>query len=278
MIRANDRISLAAGVELSGDGLSDVLHAEGNLVTLNASALSMATLFDGRSVRDVGTELVDRYGIGREQAERDARIFAAELNRRMMANVEPQAGELARVTRWLLESIRGLPLLIVPRLADLPSARWPLPIGRPLATIAAVTRHVFPRIALLGIMLVLPFVLMLGGLGALRADVPLALLLGLTLGLISHEAGHALALRRGPAAIGLNGVTVSIMHAPLHGRQRALVAAGGPAMAVATGWAVLLIALLTQWPPLALTASLLTIQSLGLTVLGHDGRKSCALS
>jgi len=53
MIRANDRISLAAGVELSGDGLADVLHAEGNLVTLNASALSMATLFDGRSVRDV---------------------------------------------------------------------------------------------------------------------------------------------------------------------------------------------------------------------------------
>ncbi len=278
MIRSGDHVSLAEGVQLTGDGLADVLHENGNLVTLNSSGRGVASLFDGRPLRDVGVAIVERYGIDAQRAERDARVLAADLNRRLMVNVEPRAGELARLSRWMIESIRGLPLLIVPRLSYLPSARWPLPIGRPLATVATVTRHTLPRIALLGLALVLPVVLMLGALGALRPEIPLALLLGLIAGLVTHEAGHALALRRGPAAVGLDGVTVFIMHPPLHGAHRALVAAGGPLMAAAIGWVSLLVALMTAWPPLALTGSLLTIQALGLTVLGHDGRKACRLS
>jgi Coenzyme PQQ synthesis protein D (PqqD) len=278
MIRGDDRVSLAPGVRLSDYGLADVLHEGDTLVTLNPSGRNIATLFDGRPLRDVGAAIVARYGIDAQRAERDARILAADLNRRLMVNVQPRAGELARLSRWITQSIRGIPLLIVPSLRDLPSARWPLPIGRPLATVAVVTRHTVPRVALLGLMLVLPIVLMLGVLGALRPEIPFALLVGLTTGLVAHEAGHALALRRGPAAIGLNGITVFIMHPPLRGAHRAIVAAGGPLMATAIGWALLFVALVTQSTPLALTASLLTFQALGLTVLGHDGRKACGLS
>jgi hypothetical protein len=99
------------------------------------------------------------------------------------------------------------------------------------------------------------------------------IVLGVVLGLVLHEAAHAIALHGIPRALVLDGFRPSILHPRLSGARAFAVAAVGPVVPPLA--AIVAVAL---WHPAASACAPLAAHALGLTVLAPDGRNACGLS
>lgn len=238
MIASEDRISLAPGVTLDGGVVVDPVRRL-RVAASPAAALVLAHA-DGRSIAAVGELLT---GHGAEDGQRDALEFSVELSRRLLINVHIRPRALIR--RFAAAARRGIVVHAPPRRVR------SLPAGLALVTgaLAAATA---------------PFALLVGA---------WPLVAGVALGVVLHEAAHAVALQGVPRALVLNGVWPSLLHPPLGAARAFLVAAAGPAVPALAGLLAVLL-----WNASAPACAPLAAHALGLTVLAPDGRNACGLS
>jgi hypothetical protein len=238
VIALTDRISLAPDVTLDGDVVIDPVRRL--RVAASPAAVLVLAHADGRTIAAVG-ELLTRYGA--EDGQRDALEFSKELSRRLLVNVT--IGPVAFFRRYAAAARRGILVHLPPR-----RVRW-LPAGLGLAAgvLTAVTA---------------PVALLLGAWLLVNAVV---------LGVVLHEAAHAVSLRGIPRALVLNGVMPSVLHPPLFGARAVVVAVAGPIVPALAGLLVV-----APWHTLAPACAPLAAHALGLTVLAPDGRNACGLS
>jgi hypothetical protein len=238
VIALEDRISLAPGVTLDGAVVVDAVRRL-RVPASPAAALVLAHA-DGRTISAVG-DILTRHGA--EDGRRDALEFSGELSRRLLVNVRIRPAAL--VSRAVFAARRGVILHPPPRRVR------SLPVG--LAASACLIAAAVAPVALL-----------------LRAW---ALILGVALGVVLHEAAHAIALNGIPRALVLNGARPSLLHPRLGPTRTIVVAAAGPVVPSLT--AVVTLAL---WHASAPACAALAAHALGLTVLAPDGRSACGLS
>ena len=238
MIALEDRISLAPGVTLDGDVVVDAVR--GLRVPASAAAALVLAHADGRTIAAVG-DVLTRYGA--TDGRRDALEFSEELSRRLLVNVRIRPAAFA--SRAVAAAWRG----VIPHAP--PRRVRSFPGG--LAAIACVLAAAAA-----------PFGLLLGA---------WALVLGVAVGVVLHEAAHAVALHGIPRALVLNGVRPSVLHPRLGVVRGFVVAAAGPVVpSLAALFAVAL------WHASAPACAALAAHALGLTVLAPDGRNACGLS
>lgn len=273
MICDSDRASLPAGVLLEPDGLRDDVRRAG--WPLNETARFVVATADHRSLGEVAQAVSERFGISRACALADVRAFACELNAKLLLNLEPRWGSVVWVVRWTVLAIRLLPLGVVPRF---PRRRRPLDSETVPRALATVARGLAGEAAAVALLAAGAAALLLAGLGAGQIEGPLVLGSCAGLGLVLHEAGHAASLRGIPCCLGTSGLRAFVLHPALPSRRRALAAAAGPGAVLAAGSLALVPATVFSLDQLALGASLLAAQALGLTVAGRDGRRACGLS
>ena len=115
--------------------------------------------------------------------------------------------------------------------------------------------------------------------GSARAVALPGLGLGITvgLGLMLHEALHAVMLRGVPAALITNGPRTYILHPMLPARHSILVGLVGPAGPAVLGLGGTVVAVASTSPRLAVLLCPLGAHALSLTVAGRDGRAACGL-
>ena len=101
--------------------------------------------------------------------------------------------------------------------------------------------------------------------------------LGVGLGLLVHEWGHASALLGRPAALVIAGRRTFVLHGKLEPTRGALVAAAGPGAAAALGTLVLAASDLAGILQLVPLGGALAAHAAGLTVVAGDGRAACGL-
>jgi hypothetical protein len=271
VIRDGDRLRLAPGVRLRRAGLSD--EVRGTTFPLNETG-RLVLEAEGTPLGQVALRLAGRFKIPAEVALIDVRAFSAELNARLLANVEPADGRLRRAVARLDEL---LPLLLV--------RSWPAAVRRrsPIygrsggAAVRSVARALAPTATAVGVLVSSFTAFALAGVGAPQLKVPLVLGSAAAIGLIVHEAAHAAALGATPACLATAGLRAWILHAPLPPLRGAIVAAFGPAAGIATGGAAVVAAMPLESSEIALGALVLVGQGLGLTVVGRDGRNACGL-
>jgi hypothetical protein len=249
VIGVRDHIRLPAGVELTPEGLRDDVRGETFAVNETARALLVGA--DGRGTAELAELLVARFGIASEAALVDARSFCRALNERFLLNVDALTATRRR------------------RHVDTSTV---------LAALISTARALAGRAAAVGSLAAAVTFVLLAGLGAPMLGPPLALGAALALSLVLHEGGHAAALRGVPCCVCLAGVAVLLLHRPLPGRRRALVAVSGPLTAGAAGLAALAVAAAFQLEELGPAALVLLSHVAALTVAGRDGRVACGLS
>jgi hypothetical protein len=260
VIALDDRVSLAPGVTLRGRTLVDAVR--GVTVPLTQSG---ALAIREPTPRRMAARLVSVYGVDGERAAADARVFCAALNGALFANVHVGVARLT--VRW----IRGA--LTLPTLTKLP--RWParrytVRTGGALGVFRSVARALWAPAALVCAATLLPLLAFGNPAAALVAGFAAGL------GLILHEAGHAVALRGVSAALVVRGVRVALLHRRLEMRREALVAAAGP-LTVAAAACVAAAAVHAAAAGACVGAPIvLALHAAGLTVLAPDGRKICA--
>lgn len=235
MIERSDRIELAPGVVPRADVLHDSVR--GIDVPLNPSA--RLAFRSGATVAELAASLAR---LGARDAEQDARAFAAQLNRLLLANVRVSGrSRLVRRVR------RGRPTR---RIA----------IDKPWTFVAALT----PSAA--AVVVVLLPLASLGGAWTIAA----ALAAGA--GIIVHEAAHAVALCGVPRALVLEGLKPSILHPPVNAWRTVVAAAAGPLAPALLGLSIGL-----AWRAAAPAVVPLAAHVVGLTVIAPDGRAACGL-
>jgi hypothetical protein len=251
VIGPGDRVRLPEGVVVEGGALRDPVRDAP--IQLNATGLFVAARADGRTVAAIAADLSAQTGCGPERALADTRAFCAELNRRLLLNVDRSPYRLGRALSPVARGLRPEPLARRGGLGTLvPPALLSVGLGGLLA---------LPAAAMAG-----PPVL------------PLLLGLALGLGLVLHEGGHALLLRNVPWCVAVAGLRAELLHRPVAPGRRAAVALAGPATAAAGGVAALTVAWALAAGTAALAAVPLAVQALALTVLAGDGRTACGLS
>jgi len=259
MLVGDDRFSLPEGVTLGDGVLSDAVRGAswpvnpGGVYVLGRAGDPLAAIARG---------LAATYRIDAERAAADVASFVAGLNSLLLLNVTTPR----RWRSWLALAVRLAPLRTLPA----PRARR-VPLGRRrLRTTAAALA---PHALLLGLAVAAPLL----AVGLLAAVPAAALGSAAGGGLVLHEAAHVVALRRRPSALVLCGWTVFVLHAPLRGARRALVALSGPLAASAAGVLLVAAAAAADAPTAALAGALLTTHALGATVAARDGRAACGL-
>jgi hypothetical protein len=238
VIAVEDRLYLAPGVTLDGDVVVD--DVRGLRVPASPTAVLVLAHADGRTIAAVGDVLTH---CGATDGRHDALEFSGELSRRLLVNVRIRP--TAFVSRVVGAARRGVILHAPPRRVR----SLPLGLVAPACALAAAAA---------------PFALLLGA---------WMIVLGVVLGLVLHEAAHAIALHGIPRALVLDGFRPSILHPRLSGARAFAVAAVGPVVPPLA--AIVAVAL---WHPAASACAPLAAHALGLTVLAPDGRNACGLS
>lgn len=266
MIGDQDVLELAGDVELRSGGLYDPVR--GGSARLNATAAGV--LRRSLSVGSLAAELERQFGLAPAGARAHARVFAAQLNAALVANVVPRGGSVTLALRWL----RLSPVLLaLGRLPRWPARRRPLDTSSALGgAAAAAIGSLTPAVSLAAMILLVASPATLGGPAVLAAAVAAAG--GSALALAVHEGAHAALLRGVPACLVTRPLRAAVLHRPLSPRREAAVAFAGPAAGVLISAALL--ALAAAFAELAPAASLVSAQALGLTVLAKDGRTICA--
>ncbi len=273
MLSLDDRVVLAPGVSLDFSGAL-VDSARGARYPINEAAFALLARH-GR-LGDRAVELVARWGITPERTRADVLTFGWELNRALLANIEPGHGRLRRALATGLLALRLLPAGALPpaiarrRVIDTRS------VMRALSTTAAALA---PRGAAVALVVALVGLHAVAVVGAGHAAALGAVALGAATGagLVAHEAAHAIALRGIPAAIVTRRLATFVLHPPLVGRRAVCVALAGPAAPAAGAAIVASVALGRGSVLLAFLACPLAGHGLGATVAGSDGRAACGL-
>jgi hypothetical protein len=238
VIALEDRVSLAPGVSVEDGTVVDPVR--GLRVRASPSAVLVLSHADGRTIAEIGAVLARN---GAEHGDRDALDFCGELNRRLLVNVWIRPTSVLR--RQIAAATRGIVLRVPVRRVR------SLPLGLALCA-CAVAACAAPPALLLGVW-------------------PLAL--GVCVGVVLHEAAHAVALHGVPRALVLHGIRPTLVHPRLGAKRAVVVATAGP-LAPALG-ALLAVAV---WDGAAAACAPLAAHALGLTVLAPDGRNACGLS
>lgn len=264
MIAAHDRIALPSSVERRAGGVYD--HVRGVTLPLNATG---ALIIDAPTPGAASRALRLGFAVDEERALADAIGFCAELNERLLLNVSPRRGPAAFALRWLVH----LPfMLLARRLPHVPARRRHVHTSSLRAILVSGVRATLPFALLAAIGASGVAALVLGGLGAASASTTLTLGGAVGGGVVVHELGHLVLLRGVPTCAVTRGARLWLLHRELDRRREALVAAGGPAAALAV--AVLLLAV--SGPPATVAGLVLSLHALGFTVLTGDGRTLCA--
>jgi hypothetical protein len=270
VIEPDDTIELPEGVRLRDDGLHD--EVRGVVVPVNATGVIALT---ESTPRTAAAALAQRFQIDEQRAFADVVAYCVELNARLLLNVVPRRGRIARVRRWLAHVPFTLPLRALP---VVPSRRRP------------VDTRTLPAVAITGVRALAPLasgvfvtgVVVSGAalllLGAPSGRLAVAVATAAALAIAMHEFAHLVALVRVPACVATRGLRVAILHRRAPPRRTALVAAAGPVSGV--GLVGLALAVLAAWPSAEATAivSTFALNAFGLTVLTRDGRTLCGLS
>lgn len=273
MIAPGDRVRLAPGVALRDGALEDAVR--GAAWPLNGAADLVLAQAGAGTLAETAAALAEQSGVAPEVALADVEAFCADLNAKLLLNVEPAGGRFALAVRWLSAALGLLPLRAFPRL---PLTRHALDTRTATRAVLSVTRALALPAFSVAALFAGVGALLLAGAGAHGLRVAFLVGISAAAGLVVHEAGHAAALRGVPACLGRRGLRAFVLHLPVPPLRRAVVAAVGPVAAAFVGWLVLLAAHALALADLALAASLLTTQALGLTVVARDGRTLCGLS
>ena len=241
MIEPGDRVELAPGVVLADGVVVDVVR--GASIRANESALLLLAQANGTTVAELGDVLARA---GASDGLRDARTFCTQLNRSLLVNVRARYGALF--------------------LRRLAAARLGIFVRAPLRRLDARSlSRVFLGLVPAGVVLALLAL----PLAILAGDWTIALAVGG--GVVLHELAHAVALRRVPRALVIDGLRPSVLHPRLGAGKTTFVAAAGP---LAPSLAALALVAFARSPACAPLAA----HALGLTVLAPDGRNACGLS
>lgn len=259
MLVGEDRLELPEDVILHGDTLTDpVRGASWPVNACGAYVLGRA----GETIDAIACGLAEAFGVPRERAAADTASFAARLNRLLLLNVRARRRTRRRVALALrLAPLRILPAAQARRVAL--NRRWP----------ARLLLALVPRALWLGLAVAaLP-----SAMGVLAPVQAAALGVAAAAGFVLHEAAHVLALGHRRAALVLHGRRVFVLHAPLPGVRRVIVALSGPLVPAAAGVLLVAAASAAAAPTAALAGMLLTTHVLGATVAARDGRTACGL-
>ena len=273
MIENGDRLRLPAGVMLGSSGLEDAVRRFA--WPLGESARFVVGHVDGASLEELSTALAARFELPQEQALRDVRAFCADLNSKLLLNVEPRGGGVALASRWLLLAVRTLPFGVLPAL---PARRRPIDTATPSSAVASAARGLARSSLTIALLAGALAAASLTALGVGQLGTPLVLAVFVPLGVIAHEAGHAALLVGVPCCLATRGIRASVLHPVLTTRRQAFVAAAGPAAALFFAAPALAAALVFGLGELALATLALAAHALGLTVAAGDGRAACGLS
>ena len=261
MIASRDRVELAPGVRLEGTLLVDSVRA--TAIRVNASA---AVALAHPTCDRMAAALSARFGVDRRRAAADARVLCGALNDALLLNVRASAPIL--LARWLALALVLAPMRRLPRW---PTRRYAVETASAVAAVTSVTRATIRVACVVGLLVATPFALI----GAPAAGVAAGL--AAALGLVLHEAAHAVALRGVQAAVVVRGVRVALLHTKLDARREAAIAAAGPVSVAIAAVAVLVAATALEASTVAVAAVVLVLHAVALTAFAHDGRKVCAV-
>jgi hypothetical protein len=261
VICANDDIELAAGVHVQGSELVDDIR--GMRIQLNPAAL--IALREPTPAR-MAAAMCSTFVVERGRAELDALTLCARLNAALLANVRVATPRL--LARWVRDALMLAPLRRLPRWPARRRTVCTSSVGGALATVARGTAG---TAAAVSAVTALPLV----AVGAHGVALTAGLAAGI--GLVLHEVGHAVALRGVRAALIVRGVRVSLLHRRLARRREGLVAAAGPLAVVVAALATLTAVHASASVSAAPIPVIFALHAIGLTVLGQDGRKLCAV-
>jgi hypothetical protein len=262
VIRANDRIELASGVSLQGGYLVDEVRDV--RIRLNPTA---AVALQESTPAQMAVALCSDFAVARPRADVDVLTLSARLNAALLANVSVATPRL--LARWLLDAFMLLPLRRAP---CWPARRRALSTSSVAGAIATVTRGTAATAVAVSVATALP----LAAVGAHGFALAAGIAAGT--GLVLHEVAHAVALRGVAAALIVRGIRVSLLHRRLDRRREGVVAAAGPLAVVAAALVALALVHAFAAAFAAPIPVIFALHALGLTVLGPDGRKLCALS
>jgi hypothetical protein len=261
LICANDRIELPPGVSVKGSELVDEIR--GVRVQLNASA---AVALHESTPALMAEALCRSFSVERQRADVDALTLCARLNVALLANVRVTTSRL--LVRWLLDALMLAPLRRLPRW---PARRRAVRTSSVVGALSTVGRGTAGAAAAVALGTALP----LAAVGASMVAVAAGVAAGA--GLVLHEVAHAVALRGVAAALIVRGVRVSLLHPRLDARREGAVAAAGPLAVVAAALVALAGVHASANTVAAPIPVVFALHALGLTVLGCDGRKLCAV-
>lgn len=263
MIAAHDRIALPRSVERRADGVYD--HVRGVTLPLNATG---AVIVDAATPAAASCALRRDFAVDEASALADAIGFCAELNERLLLNVSPVRGAPSLALRWVVHLPFMLPARTLPRL---PARRRHVDTSSLRTILVTGVSATLPFALLVSVGVFVVASLVLGGLGTASTSTTLVLAIAVGAGVVLHELGHLALLRGVPTCAVTRGARLWLLHRALDRRREAVVAAAGPAVALAI--AALLLALPSR---LAAVAGLaLSLHALGFTVLTGDGRTMC---
>ncbi len=271
MIDVRDRVRLPVGVRVTAAGLHD--DVRGETFELNETGRLVVTCADGRRLGEVAELTATRFGVAGEVALADVSGFCLALNERFLLNVESRPG--AVLLRLLSSLARGLPLGALPAP---PRRRARIDTTGAPAAVASTAGALALRALAVGVLAAAVAAVLLAGVGAPGLGPPVLLGLGTALALVVHEGAHAAALRGVPCCLCLAGTAVFLLHRPLPGRRRRLVAVAGPLAAAAGGLTALAVAGALGLAALGPAALVPLSHVVMLTVAGRDGRAACGLS
>jgi hypothetical protein len=265
MLDLTDTLVLAPGVRLEGGDVHDAVRSTRFPVN-DTGAFVVAR--QGCPLAVSARDLALRHGITPARAADDVLRFAAALNGALLANVVPGGTRGARLAAWLSLAVRLAPAGTLPVAI---ARRRALVTTSPLWALVGAARALAHRSAVLTAIAAAAVAPTAPGPGAILVAA------GVGLGLLLHEAGHAVALTGVAAALVTAGARTFVLHPPLPPGRRRLVAVAGPAAAALTGALAVTAALLLSSAELAVAGCPLAGHAVGITVATGDGRAACGL-
>jgi hypothetical protein len=271
MLGPTDAIVPCDGVRIDGSTVvDDVLERS---FPVNGTALFVLARA-GTPLDAVAGELAARHGLDINRTRDDVLAFALALNQALLANVVHRTPRLRRALSWLVLAVRLAPAGVTPaslarrRLLDTTTA------GRALRTSIAAAGPRATTLGTLGTALAAQPALTASPRASLGA---IALGAGVGIGVVVHEAGHAVALVGVGAVLVVTGPRIRVAHRTLPRGRRAVVAAAGPIGAALTGATLVTLGVAARMPELALAGCAPAAHAVGMTVATAEGRAACGL-
>ncbi len=273
-----DRVRLAHDVVLTSDAMED--RATGRRIELVGAAREFVDALESEeSLAHARERLVRTHGWDADVVWRDLLRFVDDLDQHALVQVTHDRSAMLRPGVLALRLHRWLTL----DWSRPPATRWPATIPR--VVLAVVRSNALGTTAAVVLSAILLLVLVEQGVAGpdgtgklAMAAVPVALFAVLLLGMAAHESGHLVALRAHapdrPYFVVVRGLRVSIAHAGLDPRRKAVVALAGPLLGVvATACVALAVATVPSWRGLAMPIALTGLLHLySLMPWAADGR------